>query len=256
MRARAATTVLLATVLLAGLLAACGDDGTRSAAPPPPVARGGVDDPRCVPARGTPDPVLVVAGTFATRATVRPLARRLARKGACAWTVALAARGAADPARSQAVVGAFAREVLRRTGAGRLALVGHSQGASVAHAVALRELPRGAVTDVVGLAPYRQAVRLPLLGVLATHRRFLRDLRRAGAPPPTAWTNLVTRDDELLRPASGYLPAAPNVANLALQDGCPTARPGHAGLVDHPAAAAVALDALRRPGPARVVRCA
>ena len=79
---------------------------------------------------------------------------------------------------------------------------------------------------------------------------------RSGTPylPGIRYTNIVTRDDEIVTPyTAGLLPGprGTHVTDIVLQQGCPVDRSGHLALTASPSAAALVLGAAAggSPGP-------
>jgi triacylglycerol esterase/lipase EstA (alpha/beta hydrolase family) len=155
----------------------------------------------------------------------------------------------------------FVDRVLRETGAAKVSLVGHSQGAMMPRYY-LRFLGGAAkVDDLVGLAPSNHGTRNPLLltpglSVLcpaclqqAAGSAFLRRLNAGDETPgAVSYTTVVTRLDQVVLPyTSGFLDGATNVV---VQQKCRAHLPGHLLLPSDGVAIRVTLDALARRGPA------
>jgi triacylglycerol esterase/lipase EstA (alpha/beta hydrolase family) len=83
----------------------------------------------------SPDPVIIVAGTFADQPAANlyyaPLAARLQADGYHAYVFGLPGSGLGDIAATAQALNGFADQVRAETGAGRVDLIGHSQGGLV-----------------------------------------------------------------------------------------------------------------------------
>lgn len=74
---------------------------------------------------------------------------------------------------------------------------------------------------------------------------FLRDLQRDGVyTPGISYTNIVTRNDEVVVPYTAGLVSGPNVTNIVVQDGCAADASDHMAIVASPRAAGFVLNAL------------
>lgn len=121
------------------------------------------NDADCVPTPAHPAPVILLHGTAGGAHHMGALATRLAAEGACPWALnyganqvsALSASagryGYADPQASLDEVADFVADVLARTGATEVDLVGHSQGGT---------LVKGYISGRDGAGHVRRAVTL------------------------------------------------------------------------------------------------
>ena len=208
--------------------------------------------------------MVLVHGTFAVTswATIGPA---LARRGYCVFTFSYGDGGTDDIAASARSLRAFVEQVLTRTGARRVSIVGHSEGGMMPRYY-IRFLGGGAkVEDLVGLAPSNHGTDnlLALAGAfagctacgqqLAWGSRFLNTLNAGDeAPGPVDYTAVQTSYDEVVVPyTSAFLngPVA-RVTNVVLQTACPSDVSGHLGIATDPVALQWVENALNRRGPA------
>ena len=91
----------------------------------------------------------------------------------------LVRRGMAPMDQSADKLAAFIDEVLQRTGAAKVSLVGHSQGGMLARYVARFRGKLGVIDDIVGLAPSSHGTTNPLAPPLGGS-----SARRAPSRPP------------------------------------------------------------------------
>lgn len=244
--------VLLAT---AGLLVAAAPAGAREPGVPPP----GANDFACRSA-AHPVPVILVHGTFGDMTVSWNLASpALKAAGYCVFALDLVRRGMAPIDQSADKLAAFIDEVLQRTGAAKVSLVGHSQGGMLGRYVAKFRDKLAVIDDIVGLAPSSHGTTNPLApgaGLLcpacaeqAAGSAFMTRLNAPPeAPPPPSYTVVSTRYDQVVTPYQSQ--ALDGATNVVLQDRCPEDVTDHVGIVYDPIALQWALDALGRPGPA------
>ncbi|MDG3015777.1 lipase family alpha/beta hydrolase [Speluncibacter jeojiensis] len=293
-RTSAVTVAVLAGVLLGGALPAAAAPappsipysylaGLAAQAVSPGQAPPGADDWSCRPTSAHPDPVILLHGFVSTGAlTWQTLSPLLAGHGYCVFTLdygvdpvtGVGGLGRIDDSADQ--LADFIGRVRSATGAARVDLVGHSEGATmpfaylarhdgVEHAVrryvSLAALDRGTTQD--GLAPLiRAALAVPGVGAPVTEHcgpcsellagsQFLVDLDPHGwRYPDIAFTNIVTRDDEIATPYTTGLLDGPNVTNIVVQERCPADHADHLELPSDPVATALVLTALDPDHPA------
>jgi pimeloyl-ACP methyl ester carboxylesterase len=245
--------VLLA---VAGLLAVAAPAGAQTPGVSPP----GANNFACRSAQH-PVPVILVHGTFGDMTVSWNLfSPALVQAGYCVYALDLVKRGMAPMDQSADKLAAFIDEVLTRTGATKVSLVGHSQGGMLGRYVARYRGKLGVIDDIVGLAPSSHGTTNPLappLGGLgcpacaeqAAGSAFMKKLN-AGveAPPPPSYTVVSTRYDEVVTPYRSQ--ALKGATNVVLQDRCPEDITEHVGMVYDPIALQWTLDALGRAGPA------
>ncbi len=236
--------------------------GTLDPASPPP----GANDFSCR-SRAHPRPVVLVHGTFANQsnnwASLSPL---LKNDGYCVFTfnyggpaLAGAMYGMGPIERSAAELSTFVDLVLRRTGARKVDLVGHSQGGLMPRYY-LNFLGGGEkVRTMVALAPSSHGTTFlglvtlaKLLGYSAAVDQMLAGFctscvqQEAGSDfvklmasvpdtvPGVRYTVISSRYDEIVTPYQSQFLSGPDVRNITLQDVCPLDHDGHAGIAwDH-----------------------
>jgi hypothetical protein len=224
---------------------------------PPP----GANDFSC---RSTahPEPVILVHGTFGDMTVSWNLfSPALKAQGYCVFALDLVNRAMAPMDQSADKLAAFIDEVLARTGAAKVSLVGHSQGGMLPRYVAKFRGKLGVIDDIVGLAPSSHGTTNPLappLGVVcpacaeqAAGSPFMTKLNAAPeAPGPISYTVLSTKHDEVVTPYTSQALSGATVTNVVLQKKCPEDVTDHVGIIYDPVALQWTLNALGRPGPA------
>ncbi|ANY09173.1 alpha/beta fold hydrolase [Pseudonocardia sp. HH130630-07] len=257
--------------------------------PSPP----GANDWGCRPSPEHPDPVVLVHGLGANQAlNWSYVAPRLAERGFCVFALTYGRNPLAPPPLTQvgglapmetsaAELGDFVDRVLAATGAGKVDIVGHSEGSlmpnhyvrflggaeHVGRYVGMTPLWDG--TETAGLALLNRtgqqlglgpAIGLALDPLCASCRQFLRGsdflerMNSDGGPraPGVDYTMILTRYDELVVPyTSGLMDGADNIV---LQDGCPTDLAEHVAVAFDPVTLQHIVNALD-PEHARPVRC-
>jgi triacylglycerol esterase/lipase EstA (alpha/beta hydrolase family) len=186
-------------------------------------------------------------------------------------------QGTGDIAASAAQLAAFVNTVLAATGAAKVDLVGHSQGgmmpryyinflggaAKVATFVALAPSNYGTTLDGLTVLGTDIGLIEPINSALATtctacvqQEKGSAFLARLNATPTVAGVNytvIETRDDEVVTPYSNaFLPAAPNVSNITLQNQCALDASDHLEIASDPVAMADMLNALDPAQPVKV----
>jgi pimeloyl-ACP methyl ester carboxylesterase len=158
---------------------------------------------------------------------------------------------------------AFIDQARAKTGAAKVALVGHSQGGMLARYVAVRRDRLSVVDDIVGLAPSSHGTTQPLAGPLGTfgctacaeQMAGSAFMRKVNEPPPEApgpawYTVLSTKLDEVVVPYRSQALAGDRATNVILQDKCPHDFTEHVGIIYDPVALEWTVNALERPGAA------
>jgi triacylglycerol esterase/lipase EstA (alpha/beta hydrolase family) len=253
----------------------------NSPATPPP----GANDFSCKPSAAHPYPVILVHGTLANMndnwQAASPI---LANHGYCVFafnyggsSATADLQGTGDIAASAAQLATFVNTVLAATGAAKVDLVGHSQGGMMPRYY-LNFLGGAAKVDTfVALAPSNYGTTLDGLTVLGTDlgfisgvnsllsttctacveqeegSAFLASLNASPTVPGVNYTVIETRDDEVVTPyPNAFLPAAPNVTNITLQNQCPLDATDHVEIAADPVAMADMLNALDPAQPVKV----
>ncbi len=247
---------------------------------PPP----GANNFSCRPSAAHPDPVVLVHGTLANMndnwQAASPI---LANHGYCVFAFNYGGssptadlQGTGDIAASARQLASFVSEVLAVTGAAKVDIVGHSQGgmmpryyvdflggaAKVDKFVALAPSNYGTTLD--GLTALGQTLGLlvPVNSLLSTAceacveqeegSSFLTALNARPTVPGVSYTVIESTGDEVVTPyTNAFLPPAPNVTNITLQNQCPLDHADHLEIAADPVAMADMLNAL---GPAQPVR--
>ncbi len=253
----------------------------------PGVAPPGANNFACKPSAAHPYPVILVHGTAENQDdTWQAASPVLANHGYCVFAFnyggsspSAAAQGTGEIAASAGQLAAFVTQVLAATGAAKVDLVGHSQGgmmpryyinslggaAKVDKLVALA--PSNYGTTIDGLTTLGQQLNLltatnGLLSLVCaacveqeTGSPFLTALNAHPTAPGVGYTVIETTNDEVVTPySSAFLPAAPNVTNITLQNQCPLDQVDHLTIAYDPVALGDMLNALSPAQPV-VVPC-
>jgi triacylglycerol esterase/lipase EstA (alpha/beta hydrolase family) len=252
----------------------------------PTVAPPGANNWSCRPSAAHPQPVVLVNGTFANMhdnwAGASPL---LADNGYCVFTFNYGGssptailQGTGDIAASAGQLSSFVDQVRTATGASKVDLVGHSQGGMMPRYY-LKNLGGAAkVGKLVALAPSNNGTTLdgildlgkqlniidPINGLLnepcaaCTEQEegspFLTALNAGGETlPGVQYTVIESKDDEVVTPyTNAFLPAAPNVTNILLQNQCALDATDHLEIAADPIALTDVLNALDPAHPRNV----
>ena len=263
MGTRTVTRIIVAiTALAMGLGVLSATPAQSAGLPTLPTA--GANNWSCKPTRAHPSPVVIVHGTFGDSKTLLDrLSWSMHVAGYCVFALNYGNRATGPIEKSADELKAFVDEVLAATGAAKVSIVGHSQGGMMPRYYIKFLGGASKVDELVGLSPSNHGTSNPLLltpglGYLCpsclqqqTGSAFLRHLNAGDETPGSiSYTNIVTRNDEVVLPyTSGYL-SGPNTTNIKLQSKCPFDLSGHLLIpMDGPAIRMV-LNALGRPGPA------
>jgi triacylglycerol esterase/lipase EstA (alpha/beta hydrolase family) len=213
----------------------------------------GYDDWGCRPSAAHPEPVVLIHGLGVTGNQNWDSfdGPRLAAAGYCTFELTYGVLPGGSPggwapiAQSSQEITAFVDRVLATTGAARVDLVGHSEGALQALYVTkvLHYAPK--VHRVVALAPPTHGTTVSGLPILPLEALFgcaaCLEVLPGGsavqavdtgpiAQPGVDYTIIATRFDVIVTPAdTGFVPE-PGVHNRWVQDTCPLDPVGHAGL--------------------------
>jgi triacylglycerol esterase/lipase EstA (alpha/beta hydrolase family) len=248
---------------------------------PPP----GADNFSCHPSAAHPYPVVLVNGTFANMndnwQAASPL---LYNHGYCVFAFNYGGSYPSDPvqgtgeiAASAQQLAAFVSKVLAATGAAKVDLVGHSQGGMMPRYY-INFLGGSAVVDkLVALAPSNYGTTLNGLVTLASTfntlaginglvsptctacveqesgSAFLAKLNATPTVPAVRYTVIESTGDEVVTPyTNAFLPAAPNVTNITVNDQCSADHTDHVEIAADPVALADVLNALDPAHPVTV----
>ncbi|WP_182444355.1 triacylglycerol lipase [Streptacidiphilus sp. PB12-B1b] len=251
----------------------------------------GADDWSCRPSAAHPYPVVLVNGTFANMSdnwgAASPL---LADNGYCVFAFNYGGaspnsilQSTGDIPTSAGQLESFVNQVLAATGSAKVDLVGHSQGGMMPRYY-IKNLGGAAKVDkLVALAPSNNGTTLdgitelgrqlnlidPINGLLngpcaacvqqEDGSAFLTALNAGGETVPgVGYTVIESTDDEVVTPyTNAFLPAAPNVSNILLQNQCSLDTTDHLEIAADPIALTDVLNALDpahpRPVPCEVV---
>ena len=215
----------------------------------PNSAPPGANDWGCRPSSAHPRPVILVHGTVENQnINWRALSPLLKNNGYCVFTFnygstsPLPFKGTASVAASAVELGAFVDRVRSATGAGRVDLVGHSQGGMMPRQYLKFGGGAAKVRALVGLSPSNHGTTLGGLVTLGANipgsaaliagvcpacrdqlvgSPFLSSLNSGGdTVPGVAYTVIATRYDEVVTPYSSGFLSGPNVTNITVQNGC------------------------------------
>jgi triacylglycerol esterase/lipase EstA (alpha/beta hydrolase family) len=248
----------------------------------PTASPPGANEWSCRPSAAHPRPVILVHGTFADMSNSwQALSPLLTNHGYCVFALNYGAHagseqlgvyGVGDIAESAAQLAAFVDRVLDATGAGRVDLVGHSQGglmpryylkylhgAARTHAlVGLSSSNHGTTLNgIFGLGAYFPGANglfgsCPACEQQQAGSPFLTELNSGGETVGAVrYTVIQSRNDEVVTPYGSAFLSGPGVTNILLQQQCPLDQGEHLSMpYDHIADADV-LTALDPAHPAR-----
>jgi triacylglycerol esterase/lipase EstA (alpha/beta hydrolase family) len=253
--------------------------GANPNSPPP-----GANDYSCRPSAAHPQPVVLVHGLLANQTvnwqTISPI---LANNGYCVFSLTYGTLpnvsspiyqpgGLARMEDSAQQLSDFVDGVLQATHASKVDIVGHSEGslmpnwyvkylggaAKVKRYVGITPLWHG--TDLAGLATLSQiaeawGVPPELYSVIDAEcqscRQFLKGsdfieaMRQGGiAAPGVTYTNLITRNDELVVPYTSGIELGSRITNIIVQNQCILDQAEHVSMAADPIVAQDVLNAL------------
>jgi triacylglycerol lipase len=217
----------------------------------------------CKPLPQHSEPVILVPGTYGATSwgLIGP---QLAGLGYCVYTFAYGNDETGNIATSAHELAAFVSNLLARTGARRVDIVGHSEGGMMPRYYIKFLGGAHKVSKLVALAPSNHGTLNPatfggaLAGCLAcaqqqTGSSFLTALNAGDeTPPPVDYTVIETIYDEVIIPYPSAFLAGPasRVTNITLQQRCPGDLVGHLGITTDPVALQWVENALASNGPA------
>ncbi len=267
----ALTLVLVATVGFAAPSQAEGWLPTLPTAPEGDLP--GVNDWSCQPTAVRPEPVILVHGTIGDRRhLLERLSRTMLREGFCVFSLDYGNRGLEAISRSAGQLKTFTQRVLKATGADKVSMVGHSQGGMMPRYYLKFLGGARYVDDLVGISPSNHGTMLTgggssnLIADMVGGQLCQACLQQgAGSdflvhlnagdetPGKVSYTQITTKYDEVVVPhTSGYLKLGPRTTNVTIQSLCRRDLSEH---VTNPLSSTtlrITLDALTRPGPARI----
>ena len=259
----------------------------------PDSAPPGANDFACRPSKEHPEPVVLVHGLLANQTVNwRTISPYLANRGFCVFSLTYGTKddvstplyqpgGLKTMQSSAKQLKALVKKVLRKTGAKKVDIVGHSEG-SIMPSWYVRFMGGAKVVDdYVGMTTLWEGTSTGGLATLnqlgtqfgldpafattvdtkcASCRQFLQGSKflaklhsRGITSPKVTYTSIVTKNDELVVPyTSGLLADAPNVTNVVLQDYCPLDQAEHLSVFADPVTAGFiyrALDPADAPDP-------
>lgn len=243
-------------VAILGLAAAVG-------AASPAHAAGGSNDPSCRPTAAHPSPVVLLHGLGANGSEdIDQIQAQLTSLGYCTFSLTYGTGyygsfvgGVNDINSSAAQIAGFIRQVLAETGAPKVDLVGHSEGAFQSLYVTKTQGISSSIDKVVAIAPPTHGTSfgglqnigdtlgaqflyntvLNTFGCLAcdqllTNGTAVNTLNNGPiAQPGVAYTVMTSKYDELVTPTSTSFVNEPGVVNEYVQDFCPNDPVGHIG---------------------------
>jgi triacylglycerol esterase/lipase EstA (alpha/beta hydrolase family) len=251
----------------------------------PTTSPPGANDFSCRPGAAHPDPVILVHGTFENmNDNWQAASPVLVNHGYCVFAFNYGGgtptdnlQGTGDIATSAGQLAAFVTKVLTATGARKADLVGHSQGGMMPRYYINVLGGAKKVATLVGLAPSNYGTTLDGLTALGQQlglldpvnkflsttcaacveqeqgSAFLQSLNATPTVPGVNYTVIETTGDEVVTPyTNAFLPSAPNVTNITLQNQCSMDKSDHLEIANDPVAMADMLNALDPAHPVRV----
>jgi triacylglycerol esterase/lipase EstA (alpha/beta hydrolase family) len=248
----------------------------------------GYNDPSCRPSAAHPAPVVLIHGLSSTgQENWSYVGPYLADAGYCTYSLTYGATsplgrgvgGIGPIPQSAQQVADFISQVRAETGAAKVDLVGHSEGAFLSLYVPKEEPVAGQIGRVVAMAPPTHGTSFADLVTLSNDLGLagLRSLLLQGtcqacselidggsavatldngpiAQPGIAYTILISRYDELVTPPTTAFVNESGVTNEYVQDLCPYDPVGHVGLAFDSGVAQMITNALD-PATATRVSC-
>jgi triacylglycerol lipase len=216
----------------------------------------------CTPSARHPYPVILVPGTIVVT-TWNVLGPALARHGYCVYRFEYGNDGTGEIGKSARSLARFIDDVLARTHAHKVSIVGHSQGGMMPRYYIQFLGGASKVEDLIGLSPSNHGT--VNMAIAATGAQceacieqlwgsaFLKRLNRPPVTPgPVDYTVVQTLDDVVLVPYTSAFLGGPSsrVTNVTLQVDCPTDYVTHLGMPSDRVALQWVENALARTGPA------
>jgi triacylglycerol esterase/lipase EstA (alpha/beta hydrolase family) len=257
-----ALVAAVASLLTLGGLSASPASAQSGAYPSLGISPPGANDFSCRPAPAHPEPIVLVHGTLLDMTSDWALiSPTLAARGYCVFALDYGGRGTGPIEDSAAQLKSFVDRVLAATGAARVSIVGHSQGAMMPRWYVKHLGGDHTLSEIVGLAPSNHGTTQPLADVVGplcfscvqqkADSEFMADLNAGDETPgPIDYTQITTRYDEVVTPFSSAFLQGSDSTNVLVQDRCPLDASDHIALTYDPVAVQWMLNALGRPGPA------
>jgi hypothetical protein len=257
----------------------------------PTVLSGGNNG--CKPSAAHPYPVVLVIGTTSDEgANFVSLAPLLANNGYCVYSFNYGETLLSDFGRIDALnyiehsaeeLSSEVNSVLKKTGASKVDLVGHSQGGMMPNYYIKFLGGASKVNELVGLAPSNHGTTLdglkellekvpgaslignlleflglPSLTQQEEGSTFMQKLFGEGEPvePGVRYVVIESTHDEVVTPYTNAFLNAPGVVNITVQDQCPTDPVGHIGMAsDSPVLQNVLNQLSQSPNPSFTATC-
>jgi len=253
--------------------------GARAELANPGGSLSGSNDWQCRPSAAHPNPVVLVHGTGGNRQTNwATMVPALHNAGFCVYALTYGALpgtpwpvselgGLIDMRTSAEQLKEFVTRVLAATGAGKVDIVGHSEGTLMPDYYVKYLGGERFVDTYVSLAPYWKGQdsgacnsALAFLQGLGIGRlwpypecnqeqygsAFMSEINSGGTPYASGvrYVNVMTRYDSIVDPYdAGFVPG-PNATNIVLQDSCPADHSDHLSIVASPRTVSVVLNAI------------
>ncbi|MBT2385195.1 alpha/beta fold hydrolase [Streptomyces sp. ISL-11] len=263
MRMRKTARFLLAAAATAALgLTGLATPASASVLDIPPR---GANDWSCKPDSAHPQPVVLVNGTFKLMAeNWAKLSPKLKEAGYCVFAFNYGHMETDPIPQAAAELRDFVEAVRGATGAGKVDIVGHSQGGMMPRYYVKFLGGADKVDDLVGIVPSNHGTKNPLAIAAGwticpscvdqqVGSPLLQKLN-AGEETPAGpdYTVITTRYDEVVIPYTSALLTGPaeHLTNIVLQDKCPLDIYMHDQATKDPVVAQWVLDALAHKGPA------
>jgi len=265
-------------MLLAVAVLAPGCGGDRDEPRRPAGSPSGANDFSCEPGPRHPRPVVLVHGTFNSMRMWKALAPRLADDGYCVFALNHGARGTRSIPGEADRLARFVDRVRDATGAGKVDVVGYSQGSALTRWYLRFGGGARRVHALVAIAPSNHGTDLRLVpfakrlvpqitratAMLCRACReqlsgseFMKTLNAGGdTMPGVTYTTIRSAMDEVVVPSDTQRLSGPRVKNILLQDTCTANVSGHLTIPYDPDALGFVMHALDpgRTGPPRCAR--
>jgi hypothetical protein len=225
---------------------------------PPQGARTSTDT--CTPPSAHPYPVVLVHGVYANQnVTWQAVAPMLATEGYCVYTITYGQTGISgnfggldNLNTSASELSTFVNQVLSSTGAAKVDIVAHSEGANISRLYIKNDGGQSKVHSYVSIGgvnmgpptanglltyltvipgfPFLWGVTCPACQTLTSDQNYFNTLNNPATYSGINYYVITSNTDEVVNPVSLQgLPNASNVVNIAVQDYCPNDHVGHLG---------------------------